>query len=139
MATKKPHVFVIQPFGKEADAVYQLISSAGARAGLTVFRADSIVAGSPIVQNILDAIRDTPLLIADVTNANPNVMYEVGLAQAQNKPLILVSGSGSSIPFDLRGVRVLIYDLRSADEFVDRLAKTIEHALKTPEAWRFSQ
>jgi hypothetical protein len=138
MPAKKPRIFVIQPFAKESDAVYELVSSAAARAGVSVFRADSMAAGASITQSILDGIREAPLLIADLTHTNPNVMYEVGLAQAQNKPLILVSSTSRSIPSDLAGVRVLIYDLGSPSEFIERLAKAIEHALKVPEQWVFS-
>jgi hypothetical protein len=75
------------------------------------------------------------LLIADITNANPNVMYEVGFAQAQKKPLILIASSSRSIPFDLAGFRVLIYDLHDPVEFIDRLARLIQQALKAPDAF----
>ena len=70
------------------------------------------------------------MVIADITDANANVMYEVGFAQAQNRPLILISSSGRSVPFDLVFARVLIYDLRSPHDFVDRLAKVIDRAKK---------
>lgn len=139
MAAKKPQIFVIQPFRKESVAVYDLISSAAAKAGVVAFRSDSMMPAGNVLQNIVNAIQESPLLIADVTEANPNVMYEVGFAQAQNKPLVLISSSSRSIPFDLAGVRVLIYDLRNPVEFIDRLAKTIEQARKTPEGFRFSQ
>jgi len=139
MAAKKPVIFVIQPFRKESEAVYDIISSAAARAGVTAFRSDSMSGDGAIRQNIVNAIQESPLLIADVTEANPNVMYEVGFAQAQNKPLILISSNSRSIPFDLASVRVLIYDLRNSFEFIDRLARTIQQALKAPENFSFSQ
>jgi hypothetical protein len=102
-----------------------------------VYRADSISAGASIVESIHRAIQDSPLLIADVTDANPNVMYEVGLAQAQKKPLILIASSSRAIPFDLAGVRVLIYDIRDHREFVERLSRTIQEAIKEPDPYVF--
>ena len=131
----KPKIFVIQPFGKEFEAVYNLIASAAAQVNVSVFRADSISIGESIVEGISQAIESSSLIIADVTNANPNVMYEVGLAQAKKKPLILIAGSSREIPFDLSGIRVLIYDLLSPKEFIDSLAKTIQIALKQPESF----
>src|SRR6185369_14999170 len=97
MPVKKPQVFVIQPFRQESEAVFDLISSAAAKAGVSAFRADSITAETTLL-GVVNAIQMSPLLIADITHANPNVMYEVGFAQAQNKPLILISASGRSIP-----------------------------------------
>ncbi len=130
----QPQIFVIQPF-ENAAVGYNLISAAAAKADAVVFRADSIQTGANIMENIHQAIQTAALVIADVTNANPNVMYEVGVAQAQKRPLILIAGSSRSIPFDLAGVRVLIYDLNSPLEFVDRLARSIQQAIKQPDSF----
>lgn len=134
---KKPQIFVIQPFSKATEGVYELIASAAAKAKASVYRADSISAGKSIVESIHRAIQESPLLIADVTDANPNVMYEVGLAQAQKKPLILIAANSRAIPFDLAGVRVLIYDLVKPTEFVERLSRSIQEAIKKPDPYVF--
>jgi hypothetical protein len=130
----QPQIFVIQPF-ENAQVGYNLISAAAGKAGAVVFRADSIQTDANIMENIHQAIQTATLIIADVTNANPNVMYEVGFAQAQKRPLILIAGSSRSIPFDLAGIRVLIYDLNSPLEFVDRLARSIQQAIKQPDSF----
>lgn len=140
MVSNRHQVFVIQPFDKSAEGIYDLIRAATATANAVVARADSVVsAGSDIVSSIQSAIRAASLLIADVTNANPNVMYEVGFAQAQNKPLLLIANSSRSIPFDLARVRVVIYDPANPNEFVERLSKSIIQALKTPSAFLFER
>src|ERR1039458_9110957 len=93
----KHRVFVIQPYDKSADGIYDLIRAAAAAANAEVARADSVVrAGADIVSSIESAIQTASLLIADVTNANPNVMYEVGFARAQNKPLLLIASNSRS-------------------------------------------
>ncbi len=135
---KKAQIFVIQPFGQASEGVFNLIASAASRANADIFRAESIAGGASIVENIHQAIQSATLLIADVTNANPNVMYEVGFAQGEKKPLILVASSSRLIPFDLVGISVLIYDMVSSAWFVDRLSIEIQHALKRPEAFIFS-
>jgi nucleoside 2-deoxyribosyltransferase len=140
MAQKKT-LFVIQPFGKSSEDIYQLVSAAAAQASVAAIRADSVVAHATthITETIHRAILDASLVAADVTDANPNVMYEVGYAQAQNKPLILIASSSRSIPFDLASVRVVIYDATNPGEFVQRLSKAIAQALKTPEDFLFSK
>ncbi len=132
---KKPQIFVIQSFSKATEGVYDLIASAAAKANASVYRADSISAGASITENIHRAIQDSPLLIADITDANPNVMYEVGLAQAQKKPLILIAANSRAIPFDLAGIRVLIYDLVNPMESIERLSQFIQQAIKQPDPY----
>jgi hypothetical protein len=134
---RKPQIFVIQSFSKATEGVYDLIASAAAKANASVYRADSISAGANIVESIHRAIQEAQLLIADVTDANPNVMYEVGFTRAQKKPLLLIASSSRAIPFDLAGVRVLIYDIRDPREFIDRLSRTIQEAIKEPDPYVF--
>lgn len=132
---KQPKVFVIQSFDEASEGVYQLIVSAVAKAGAIAYRADSIPVGANIADSIHKAIQTAELLIADVTNANPNVMYEVGFARSQKKPLIFIARGSRAIPFDLTGIRVVIYDLGSRVEFVERLTRAIQEALKQPSAF----
>lgn len=140
ITSKKHQIFLIQPFDKSAEGIYDLIRAAATAANAAVARADSVVsAGSDIVSSIESAIQAASLLIADVTNANPNVMYEIGFARAQNKPLLLIASNSRSVPFDLARVRVVIYDLANPNEFVERLSKSIIQALKTPSAFLFER
>jgi len=136
---QKKTLFVIQPFGKSSDDIYQLVSAAAAQAGVTALRADSVesLGTANITGSILKAILDASLFVADVTDANLNVMYEVGFAQAQNKPLILIASSSRKIPSDLASARVVIYDFTNPDEFVQRLSKMIAQAIKEPEYFLF--
>jgi hypothetical protein len=140
MASKKHQIFVIQPFDESSEGIFHLIRSAAAKTDADVVRADSAVTpGDNIIAGIQSAIRASSLLIADVTNANPNVMYEVGFAQAQNKPLLLIARGSRSIPFDLAQFPVVIYDSTNTNEFVERLSKSIIQALKTPSSFLFEQ
>lgn len=131
--TRRKTVFVIQPFDKAFEAVYELIASAASQAKANVTRADNaILPGDDFATSLLNAIKTADVLIADVSNANPNVMYEVGLAQAGQKPLVLIADSSRNVPFDLAGMRVLIYDLANPGEFVSRLRERIDNAFQTP-------
>jgi hypothetical protein len=63
-----------------------------------------------------------------LTDKNPNVFYELGLAHAMAKPAILVTASLSDVPFDLRALRVLEYD-KNRPNWGDLLMKNIQQSI----------
>lgn len=109
--------FVLMPFGKRFDEIYRLlVSPAVEDNGLTVLRADEISASGFVMEQIRTAIQQSRLCIADLTGSNPNVLFEIGYAQASNKPLVLIAEEGSQFPFDVAHQRVIVYgqDLENA-------------------------
>jgi hypothetical protein len=138
MATTGHQVFLIQPSDESFKGVYELIRAAASAANASVARSDSLTRTDSGVESIQSSIQAASLVVADVTHGNPNVMYELGFAQALGKPLLIIASSSRSIPFDLARVRVVIYDVANPNEFVERLARSITQALKDPEAFRFA-
>jgi hypothetical protein len=63
-----------------------------------------------IIQDILCKIGEAEIIIADLTGRNPNVFYELGIAQMVKnvKQVILLSQDAESIPFDVRVFRCII-------------------------------
>jgi hypothetical protein len=55
------------------------------------------------------AINRASFIVADLSDRNPNVFYELGLAHVVGKPVILAAERGEDIPFDLKGIRTIIY------------------------------
>ena len=51
------------------------------------------------------------MLVAELTSRNPNVLYELGLAHALKKPVVLISSNEHDIPFDVRHIRVIYYNM----------------------------
>lgn len=99
------------PFGPPHDRYFNnIFAPAVVEAGLEPVRADSLFRSTPIVGDIWRLTREATVLLADLTGKNANVFYELGLAHAIGKPVILVSSSIDDVPFDLRALRVLIYD-----------------------------
>jgi len=74
-------------------------------------RADDLFRSSNIVHDIWDAVSESRVLLADLTNKNANVFYELGLAHAAKKPVLLLTQSIEDVPFDLRALRVIAYDV----------------------------
>src|ERR1044072_4725811 len=137
MARPRRSIFVLQPFTPGSETVFKLIAEAAAPSKATITRADTILTPEiTITESIEKAISEATLVIADVTDSNPNVMYEVGIARAKNRPLIIIATSSRSIPFDIANVRVIIFDLANPDEFVSRLSSGIEEAFRSPNLFK---
>jgi hypothetical protein len=77
---------------------------------LKCVRADDIYRSTQIMQDVWAKINEAKLIIADLTYKNPNVFYELGMAHTLGKKVILIAQSIDWIPFDLRGVRTIIYE-----------------------------
>lgn len=128
--------FVISPFGEPFDTYFvHIVKPALEECGLYAIRGDSLYRPTTIVDDIWQGIRDAKLLIAELTDRNPNVFYELGLAHAISKPVILISKSIDDVPFDLRSIRVLVYDKDHPDwgnKLRSSLVKSIREVLKSP-------
>lgn len=107
-----PDVFVAMPFLKELEVVYERsIKPICKQLGLTVRRADDISKGGAIIDQIWTLILESRLVIVDCSFRNPNVFYELGLAQANGKLTLLTTKDLRDIPFDIAHHRVLKYAL----------------------------
>ncbi len=104
------NAFVIMPFGDAFDRYYgDAFKPALEACGYSVRRADDFHQSVPILDDIRAQIRLADLLLCDMTDRNANVAYELGLAHAIGKRVILVAQSAKEIPFDLAHVRHIIY------------------------------
>ncbi len=123
--------FVLMPFGGWHDAYYSdLYKNAIQNAGFDPVRADGIFTTGTVIEQIWDQIRKAKVLLAELTGKNPNVFYELGLAHSIGKPVILITGSLEDVPFDLRHVRIIIYDIHDP-KWGDKLASSITAHLQS--------
>jgi hypothetical protein len=105
--------FVMMPFGQWCDVYYkEIYVPAIKEAGFEPVRADELFSSGSVVEQIWEQIDKAKVLLADLTGKNPNVFYELGLAHADRKPVVFTSGVLEDVPFDLRHLRVIIYDIR---------------------------
>src|SRR3990172_1753373 len=105
--------FVMTPFGQWYDLYYkEIFVPAIKEAGFEPVRADELFSSGSVVEQIWEQIDKAKVLLADLTGKNPNVFYELGLAHADRKPVVFTSGMLDDVPFDLRHLRVIIYDVR---------------------------
>ncbi len=107
----RPKAFVLMPFRQPYDSYYiDIYKPAIEEMGYDVFRADDIYTPGPIMLDIQKAITETDIVFCEMSERSPNVFYELGLAHAVGKPVILVSRKEDDVPFDLRHIRVVNYD-----------------------------
>lgn len=122
--------FVMMPFGEWFDRYYQEIYAPAIKeAGFEPVRGDELFHTGSVVEQIWEQIEKAKLLLADLTGKNPNVFYELGLAHAAKKPVIFTASQLEDVPFDLRHLRVIIYDTREP-EWAARLRKSISDYLR---------
>lgn len=137
--------FVIMPIadpeGYEAGhfkKVYEdIFRPACDKAGFKPCRADDITQTNLIHEDILRRLIESPIAICDLSSRNPNVLFELGLRQAFDKPTVLVQEIGTPRIFDIAPLRYTEYrrELRYREVLEDQ--KSIEIALSsTAEAAR---
>ena len=130
--------FVVMPFADPIGTYYtRIYEPAIKKAGLRPVRADADIFGTgKIIDQIWAGINNAKILVTEMTTRNPNVFYELGLAHALQKPVVLVSSNESDVPFDLKHIRVIYYDVTDpfwGEKLIDKVAENIISALKNPE------
>ncbi|MFZ5867725.1 MAG: hypothetical protein ACOYXY_17705 [Thermodesulfobacteriota bacterium] len=131
--------FVISPVGEptsdtrtRSDRVLKhIVVPAAKDNGLVALRSDSISAPGIITSQIIRHILNDKMVVADLTDHNANVFYELALRHAFRKPLVQLISSDQRIPFDVQGTRVVKYslDLDGASDARSSVARQIRTAL----------
>lgn len=123
--------FVIQPFD---EATYEkryrdIFKPAIKDADIEPYRVDKDRSADVIISAIEEGIEKSDLCFAEITADNPNVWYELGYANAQGKPVIMVCNKGRKLPFDIRHRRIIQYEGDSISDF-ENLKKEITDSIK---------
>ncbi len=117
--------FIIMPFTDKLNPIYEsIIKPVIKDLKLECLRADEIFTSKPIIEDIWDNVKKARFLIADLTERNPNVFYELGLAHALNKEVILLTQDINDVPFDLRHFRIIVY--QDSISGADKLKSTLK-------------
>jgi hypothetical protein len=133
--------FVICPIGEKDSEVRRrsnvvlkyIIRPAVERCGYTALRADESADPGIITSQIIGYLLEAPLVIADLTDANPNVMYELAVRHTVGKPFLQICQTGTRIPFDIAATRVVTFDppeLENVDETIAEIIRGIKQIEK---------
>jgi hypothetical protein len=128
--------FVLMPFADSSDlqnVYFDHVKPIIEKLGLRCERADDIHDISGVMQSVWEGINRASIVIADMTERNPNVFYELGIAHTLGKPVVMITQSMDFVPFDLKHLRCLVYDYKPAriSRFEEALRKTISTVLET--------
>lgn len=132
--------FVISPIGeaesdtrKRSDQIFKyIINPAAIDCGYKPMRADHISEPGLITSQVIQHIVEDALVIADLTDRNPNVFYELAIRHAIRKPLVQIIKKGEAIPFDVAGTRTIHVDHQDFDS-VEQVKKEIVKQIKSVE------
>lgn len=127
-----PKAFVVMQFSSPYNELYEdVIKKVCKEFDLTVIRADETYGPGLILADIIKQLNESRLIIAEISQSNPNVFYEVGYAHALNKPTILIAEKMTKLPFDVSPFRTLFYEntIAGKQKIEDGLKKHISAAL----------
>jgi chaperonin GroEL len=103
--------FVLIPFKAPFNDYYEdIIRPAAKAAGLLALKANEIYGTGPIIQDIWKQIWTATVVIADVTDKNPNVNYELGICHTLGVPTVIITQSMDDVPFDYKHRRCIPYN-----------------------------
>lgn len=131
--------FLIIPFKEEFNEVYGEVLDTCINMGINCKRGDEIIDSKPIMGNILEGITTSEIIIADITEKNPNVFYELGIAHSlrDQESVILITSDIKNCAFDVTHRSILIYDKRNYPKFKNDLKRRIVVSKKSSKRKEF--
>lgn len=128
--TELPLCFVIMPFDAEFKGIFNtIIKDTAQELGFTCQTAEEATTGH-ITKTIFESIYFAKVIIADLTNSNANVFYELGVAHSIGRKTILIS-QDKTIPFDISHDLVIFYDnsIQGGEKLRNDLDKSLRKIL----------
>jgi hypothetical protein len=129
---RRKRIFVAMPFQDQHDPIYSVVRDAASLLGADIVRLDEESFAGSIISKIRSEIEGADLVTAIVSEENGNVYYEIGLAHCQKKPVVLLTSDPSSLKFDLRDHRAIVYDPYAPSGIRDELVRTLNSVINPP-------
>lgn len=120
--------FLVAPLHSIFSKKVEAIKKACRDVGVNCETADEKFVTGPILSLIVRKILSAGVVIAIIDGRNPNVFYEIGIAQALGKMVFIVSGVEEDAPFDIRSQRMIMVDW-SSPSLEDELRILISKAM----------
>src|SRR5271156_5144 len=124
--------FVIQKFGGHYDQLYdQIFDPAIRKAELIPYRVDRDPSASILIETIEQKISESASCLAEISEDNPNVWFELGYAIAREKPLCLVcAATRERFPFDVQHRQIIRYPVHALPTDYEILKTSITERLQ---------
>jgi len=118
--------------GRSDQVLKYIVQPAAEAGGLTVMRSDQ---GPPgvITQQVIQHILNDRMVVADLSDLNANVFYELAVRHAYQKPVVQIIHHEQQLPFDLQGMRTVYYtlDLEGGNAARAEVSRQLVEALQT--------
>ena len=126
-------IALIMPFDQSFSPIRDAIAGLASSINCTCLRADDVWREDVLIQDIINLILESKIVICDVTGRNPNVFYEAGIAHALGKKVVLISQNADDIPFDLRHLRYVTYlgNSQGINDLVVALRSRVEELMRS--------
>lgn len=130
---EKNRCFFLMPFAHEFDVVYGTIKKALNENNMICNRADEIFGSTPVLTKILTEIMKSQYIIVDLTNSNPNVYYELGIAHTlkEARNVLLIKQKDYKPPFDISHLTYIEYDKQNLLLLVSTILSFIDSGRTT--------
>jgi hypothetical protein len=129
---KNKQAVILAPFDPPGRRVFDTAARALRGLGVFVVMPSDNPSGDSLTVNIAEAIRDSDLVVADVTRGNPYVLYELGVAHALRRPTIILLDTDASakLPIDFSGQPFIPYTEGQLGALGNAVTKAAKRALQ---------
>jgi hypothetical protein len=130
---EKMDIFVLMPFNTKMEKAYfNHIKKMCEELGVAIKRADELFSAGPFMEKVWNGICAAKLILADCTEKNPNVFYEIGMAHTVGKKVVLITRSDEDIPSDIKHYDYIpyIYDPEGVEILVEKLKAFLKFHFK---------
>ncbi len=115
--------FIIMPFKEEKKEIYETIKRAIQACGLNYDRSDELKKSAPFINKIISSIASAYYLIVDISDTNPNVLYELGIAHTLRDAdrVLILKDTATDCPSDLKHLNYFSYDKNKNLQLYDHI------------------
>ncbi len=122
--------FVLMSFKEPYNEIYnKIIKPTVEKEGFRCVKSDDIFSTSAVIEDIWENINKASLIIAEISDNNANVMYELGICHTIGKNVMMITQNPESIPFNFRHIRTYSYknEIASSEELKKNISSMIQY------------